>query len=320
MDPVIPLADLQPIYSVAEVDRALEDSAARRNESLKGWYDRMRDLGGSRYIVKPSRTAAIDELYDASPNFLTVIDDLKKVPRARDCGQRGGAVHADPAAGRARPRQDVFREEARARARNRLRVRLDELAHRGLGADGRVRAVAQRAAGKGRPDADRGRIRQPGAGAGRSRQGRRRPPLRPDGGALRPAGTRHRRFISRTSSSTSTWTPRTSCGSPPRTTRVDSGPDPEPDECLRDRAPGRRRLTQDRARRCIARSSMRTAGRSRPSLRRACSSGWRRSRRATCASSCSMRSAPRNSPDATTSFPRTSTRSKLCGRRMRMGF
>ena len=48
MDPVIPLADLQPIYSVADVDRALEDSAAKRNDGLKGWYDRMRELGGSR--------------------------------------------------------------------------------------------------------------------------------------------------------------------------------------------------------------------------------------------------------------------------------
>ncbi len=78
MDPVIPLADLQPIYSVAEVDRALEDGSARRNESLKGWYDRMRELGGSRYIVKPSKVAAIVDLYDASPNFAAVIDDLRK--------------------------------------------------------------------------------------------------------------------------------------------------------------------------------------------------------------------------------------------------
>ena len=31
MDAMIPLADLQSIYSVAEVDRALEDGAARRN-------------------------------------------------------------------------------------------------------------------------------------------------------------------------------------------------------------------------------------------------------------------------------------------------
>jgi len=78
MSAVLPIADLQPIYSVAEVDRALEDSAARRNEGLKGWYDRMRELGGARYIIKPSSHAAVDELYDASPNFAEVIDDLRK--------------------------------------------------------------------------------------------------------------------------------------------------------------------------------------------------------------------------------------------------
>jgi ATP-dependent Lon protease len=78
MEPVIPLADLQPIYSVADVDRALGDSAAKRNEGLKGWYDRMRELGGSRYIIKPSKHNAVDELYDASPNFGEVIDDVRK--------------------------------------------------------------------------------------------------------------------------------------------------------------------------------------------------------------------------------------------------
>ena len=78
MDPVIPLADLQPIYSVADVGRAREDGAARRNEGLKSWYDRMFELGGSRYIIKPSTTAAVDELYDASPNFAAVVDDLRK--------------------------------------------------------------------------------------------------------------------------------------------------------------------------------------------------------------------------------------------------
>jgi len=78
METLIPLADLQAIYSVAEVDRALEDGAAKRNEGLKSWYDRMRELGGSRYIIKPSTAAAVDELYDASPNFHAVIDDLRK--------------------------------------------------------------------------------------------------------------------------------------------------------------------------------------------------------------------------------------------------
>ena len=78
MDTVIPLADLQPIYSVAEVDRALEDRATQKNEGLKGWYDRMRELGGSRFIIKPSTHTALDDLYEASPNFTGVIDDLKK--------------------------------------------------------------------------------------------------------------------------------------------------------------------------------------------------------------------------------------------------
>ena len=78
MDPVIPLADLQPIYSVADVGRAREDGAARRNEGLKSWYDRMCELGGSRYIIKPSTASAVDDLYDASPNFAAVVDDLRK--------------------------------------------------------------------------------------------------------------------------------------------------------------------------------------------------------------------------------------------------
>ena len=78
METVIPIADVQSIYSVAEVDRALGDSVAQRNEGLKSWYDRMRELGGSRFIIKPSTTAAVDDLYQTSPNFVNVVDDLRK--------------------------------------------------------------------------------------------------------------------------------------------------------------------------------------------------------------------------------------------------
>ena len=38
----------------------------------------MRELGGSRYIIKPSTVAAIDDLYTTSPNFDVVVDDLRK--------------------------------------------------------------------------------------------------------------------------------------------------------------------------------------------------------------------------------------------------
>jgi ATP-dependent Lon protease len=78
MEPVIRIADLQPIYSVAEVDKALEDGTAANNEGLKGWYDRMLELGGSRFIIKPSTPDALDHLDDASPNFREVTEDLRK--------------------------------------------------------------------------------------------------------------------------------------------------------------------------------------------------------------------------------------------------
>ena len=78
MDPVIPLADLQSIYSVVDVGRARDDGAARRNEGLKSWYDRMFELGGSRFIVKPSTAAAVDDICESSPNFGAVVDDLRK--------------------------------------------------------------------------------------------------------------------------------------------------------------------------------------------------------------------------------------------------
>src|SRR6476646_1090425 len=78
MDALIPIADLQPIYSVAEVDRALRAGVAKRNEGLKSWYDRMRTLGGSPYIIKPSSCESSDDLYSTSPNCDAVVDDLRK--------------------------------------------------------------------------------------------------------------------------------------------------------------------------------------------------------------------------------------------------
>jgi ATP-dependent Lon protease len=78
METIISIADLQSVYSVAAVDRALGDSSARLNDGLKGWYDRMRELGGTRFIIKPSTTAAVDDLCDKSPNFVDVVDDLRK--------------------------------------------------------------------------------------------------------------------------------------------------------------------------------------------------------------------------------------------------
>lgn len=74
----IPLAEMRSIYRVADVERALEEPSSQRNESLSAYYEKMRKLGGERYLVKPSSLTGLDPLYESCPNFGPVIDDLKK--------------------------------------------------------------------------------------------------------------------------------------------------------------------------------------------------------------------------------------------------
>ncbi|WP_341676837.1 AAA family ATPase [Niveibacterium sp. SC-1] len=74
----IPLADARQIYRLSDVDRALEESAPARNEALIAFYERMKRMGGTRFVVKPSHTDTLDPLYESCPNFGDVIDDLKK--------------------------------------------------------------------------------------------------------------------------------------------------------------------------------------------------------------------------------------------------
>ena len=82
----IPLAEVRDIYCVADVEKAMEEPVAARNESLAAFYDRMKKLGGARFVIKPSSTDALDSLYDSCPNFAEVIDDLKKSLALAVCG------------------------------------------------------------------------------------------------------------------------------------------------------------------------------------------------------------------------------------------
>jgi ATP-dependent Lon protease len=74
----IPLADARQIYRVEDVDKALEQNAPARNEALSAFYGRMKDAGGTRFVVKPSRADALSSLYERCPNFGDVIDDVRK--------------------------------------------------------------------------------------------------------------------------------------------------------------------------------------------------------------------------------------------------
>ena len=73
----IALATHKQIYDVADVERALLEDTARA-DSLKALYAKMKRLGGMRYLINPTSLAALDALYDTSPNFKPVIDDVRK--------------------------------------------------------------------------------------------------------------------------------------------------------------------------------------------------------------------------------------------------
>lgn len=81
------VAEERTIYHVADVDRALEDSAATRNEQLAILYEKMKHRGGARYLVRPTGADMLDGLYESCPNFDEVIGDLKKYLALAVAGQ-----------------------------------------------------------------------------------------------------------------------------------------------------------------------------------------------------------------------------------------
>jgi len=72
------VAEERTIYDVNAIERALEDAAGSRNEALATLYEKMKQRGGGRFLIRPSGPDMIDDLYDSCPNFGDVIDDLKK--------------------------------------------------------------------------------------------------------------------------------------------------------------------------------------------------------------------------------------------------
>jgi ATP-dependent Lon protease len=73
------VAEERTIYEVAAIDRAMEEAAGNRNEALASLYDKMKQRGGGRFLIRPTGADMIDDLYDSCPNISEVIDDLKYV-------------------------------------------------------------------------------------------------------------------------------------------------------------------------------------------------------------------------------------------------
>lgn len=72
------VAEERTIYHVGDIERAIEEAAGNRNEALSSLYEKMKQRGGGRFLVRPHGPDMIDGLYESCPNFREVIDDLKK--------------------------------------------------------------------------------------------------------------------------------------------------------------------------------------------------------------------------------------------------
>jgi ATP-dependent Lon protease len=74
----IPVAGFKDVYSVADVDKALQELTPSASEALRALYEKMLRVGGQRFTVKPSSMPQMDELFDELPNFGEVLEDIRK--------------------------------------------------------------------------------------------------------------------------------------------------------------------------------------------------------------------------------------------------
>ena len=74
----IPIAQMRSVYRLGDVEKRLDKLPPREHESLRATYERMLEKGPERFQVKPSGVPAMEHLYDELPNFVDVLDDLKR--------------------------------------------------------------------------------------------------------------------------------------------------------------------------------------------------------------------------------------------------
>jgi ATP-dependent Lon protease len=74
----IPVAGFKDVYSVGDVERALQELPPSSNEALRTVYEKMLRVGGQRFTVKPSAMPSMDELFEELPNFAAVLEDIRR--------------------------------------------------------------------------------------------------------------------------------------------------------------------------------------------------------------------------------------------------
>jgi len=78
----LPIAQMRSVFSASEVERKLAHLQASGNESesvgLRKTWQHMLERGPQRFAVKPSGVPDMAPLYELLPNFVEVLDDVKR--------------------------------------------------------------------------------------------------------------------------------------------------------------------------------------------------------------------------------------------------
>ena len=101
----MPIARMRAACRLDEVEKRLDELPPREHETLRATYERMLELGGERFQVKPLGLSAMEHLYDELPNFHPVLDDVRRPlalcamrwTAAAPHGPAGQGPGADPA-------------------------------------------------------------------------------------------------------------------------------------------------------------------------------------------------------------------------------
>jgi ATP-dependent Lon protease len=72
------VASFSKVYSLDDVETALNDLSDGASEALRATYEKMLKIGNLRFCVKPNRMPSIDDLADNLPNFAEPLDDIRK--------------------------------------------------------------------------------------------------------------------------------------------------------------------------------------------------------------------------------------------------
>lgn len=83
----IALAQSREVYDLRAVSRAMERCKGT-DPALENFYQQMIDNGSERFVSTPSDVGALEPLYEDCPNFVEVLDDLKRYIGLALCGNK----------------------------------------------------------------------------------------------------------------------------------------------------------------------------------------------------------------------------------------